>query len=93
MCEDYIGQYVSIRGADEPAYYHVFMHIKKILHSNINPDCFTFQDQGFSYSDGDYHDDIDGTFSEQLNKSIVKKEIDDGKIRIDILIKMSIRMK
>lgn len=85
MCEDYIGQYVRIRDADEPEHFHIFMHVKDILHSNINPDCFTFRGQGFSYSDGDYRDDIDGTFSEQLNKIIVKKEIEDGNIRIDIL--------
>lgn len=87
MYEDYIGQYVRIRDADEPDNFYVFMHVRDILNSNINPDCFTFQGQGFSYSDGNYSYDIDGTFSENLNKIIVKKEIEDENIRIDILTK------
>lgn len=83
---DYIGQYVKITDVNEP-YYHVFMHVKKILHSSVNPNCFTFQGQGFSYQDGGYDDNIDGQFSNFFDKVIVKNQIDKGLIRIDILTK------
>ena len=85
MHEDYIGQYIKITDVNEP-YYHAFMHVKDILHSNINPNCFTFQGQGFSYHDG-AGDNIDGQFSNFFDKMISKNQIDDGLIRIDILSK------
>ena len=84
MHEDYIGQYVKITDVNE-SYYQAFMHVKNILHSNINPDCFTFQGQGFSYHDGGYEDNIDGQFSNFFDKMITKNQIDNGLIRIDIL--------
>lgn len=83
MYEDYIGQYVKITDANEP-YYHTFMYVKNISHSNINPNCFTFQGQGFSYHDGAYNN-IGGQFSNFFDKMISKNQIDDGLIRIDIL--------
>lgn len=61
MHDDYIGKYVKITDVNE-SYYHAFMHVKNILHSNINDNCFTFQGQGFSYHDGAYGDNIDGQF-------------------------------
>lgn len=84
MHEDYIGQYVKITDVNE-SYYHTFMHVKNILHSNINSICFTFQGQGFSYHDGGYADNIDGLFSNFFNRIITKNQIDNGLIRIDIL--------
>lgn len=89
MYDEYLGQYVKITDKNEPDYYHVFMHVKKILqHSSANPNCFTLQGPGFSYNTNNgYIDDIGGTFSEVFNRVIHKSQIDNGSIRIDILTK------
>ena len=86
MNEDYIGQYIKITDVNLP-YYHAFMHVKDILHSNINPNCFTFCGEGFDYCDGDYFSDVDAKISNNFDKVITKNEIENGPIIIDILTK------
>lgn len=61
------------------------MHVNYISFSDVNFNVFSFQGQGFSYSDGEYLDDIDGYFSEIFHSSIDNEKIKNGETQITIL--------